>query len=147
MRNAVGLCALVVTSGCGADIPVPKPSQLVPVEGSITIKGEPLEGALVIFSPSSSGGFLAHGYTDSRGHYTAETRNGDGIEPGAAPGSYQVMVSRMVKPDGTPLLDASEAPANVGAVESVPVQYSNPTESKLRAAVGQSGGTFDFNLK
>jgi hypothetical protein len=101
----------------------------------------------VIFNPSAAGGFVAHGYTDSKGHYAAETRSGDEIKPGAAPGSYQVLVSRFLKPDGTPILDASEAPANVGAVESIPIQYSNPTESKLRAAVGQSGGTFDYDLK
>lgn len=147
MKVAVGLIVLVVLSSCGAEPPVPTPSQLVPVEGTVTMKDEPLEGALVIFNPSAAGGFIAHGYTDSKGHYAAETRSGDEIKPGAAPGSYQVLVSRLLKPDGTPILDASEAPANVGAVESIPMMYSNPTESKLRAAVGQSGGTFDFELK
>jgi hypothetical protein len=33
------------------------------------------------------------------------------------------------------------------AVESIPLPHSNPSESKLRAVIGQSGGTFDFDLK
>lgn len=142
--SAMGAVAL---AGCGSsELPAPKPSALVPVTGKVQIDGQPLEGAVVIFSPNSTGGFSALGYTDSTGKYDAETRSGSDIQPGAAPGSYRVMVSRFLKPDGTPL-DPSEPPAMSAARESIPMQYSSPTDSKLRATIGSSGGTFDFNLK
>jgi len=44
-------------------------------------------------------------------------------------------------------LDPSEPPANSGARESIPPDYSSPTNSKLRAVVGASGGQFNFDVK
>lgn len=150
MHRYSGVCALILLtmwSGCGEkEPPPPTASKLVPAEGVVTLAGEPLDGATVIFNPNSQDGMVAYGYTDSKGHYAAETRSGGNIEPGIAPGSYQVIISRMMKPDGT-LLDPAEPPAMSAASESVPMQYSSPGDSKLRAVVGQSGGTFDFELK
>lgn len=147
MKRCATLLSVLVILGCGEDAPAPKvASTLVPVEGTVTLKGEPVEGAMVIFNPSSTGGFVAQGYTDSKGHYTAETSSGGEVKPGAAPGSYTVIVSRFLKPDGTPLAPG-EPPAMAAAVESIPLPHSNPSETRLRATVGQSGGTFDFNLK
>ena len=146
MIAASALLSMLLT-GCGQSVPpAPKPSALVPVSGKVLVDGEPLEGAVVIFTPNSTGGFVAHGFTDSSGQYSAETRSGADIEIGAAPGSYRVMVSRFLKPDGTPI-DPGEPPAMVAARETVPMQYSSPAASKLRATVGSTGGTYDFNLK
>lgn len=143
----VGLFAGVFLAGCGSSgPPAPKPSKLVEVTGKVTLNGEPVEGAIVIFTPNSSGGFVAQGFTDSAGQYSAETRSGNDIELGVAPGSYRVMISRFLKPDGTPV-DPAEPPAMSAARESIPMEYSSPTDSKLRATIGSNGGTFDFAMK
>jgi hypothetical protein len=148
MRRLAGALTVFWLMGCGSGVPeAPKPSKLVDVNGKITMNGEPLEGAIVIFTPSGAGGFVGHGFTDSSGKYAAETRSGQNVDAGLAPGSYRVMVSRFLKPDGTPPSDPSEPPANSGARESLPMEYSSPNNSKLRAVVGQSGGTFDFDVK
>ncbi|OYW17193.1 MAG: hypothetical protein B7Z55_13035 [Planctomycetales bacterium 12-60-4] len=145
-----GLLALVtcLVLGCGKSAPTaPQPAALVEVSGKVSMNGTPLEGAMVLFNPKSEGGFPAYGFTDSAGEYRAETRVGQSSKPGISPASYQVMVSLMLKPDGTPPLDPSEPPANSAARESLPPQFSSPTQSKLRAVVGASGGTFNFEMK
>lgn len=145
-----GLTAIVAVAcmGCGKSLPpAPKPAALVEAGGTVTMDGKPLEGAMVLFNPKSDGGFAAYAITDSAGKYKAETRVGAEVKPGLSPASYQVMVSRLLKPDGTPPMDPMEPPAHSGARESLPSKYSSPAESKLRAVVGASGGQFDFDLK
>jgi hypothetical protein len=148
MKRIAGALAVLWLTGCGSGVPeAPKPSKLVEVSGKVTMAGEPLDGSVVIFTPASAGGFIGHGFTDSTGKYVAETRSGDSIEPGLAPGSYKVLVSRFLKPDGTVPADPTEPPAMSGARESLPMEYSSPTGSRLRAVVGQSGGVFDYEIK
>lgn len=146
-RSVFPLLCGAMLLGCGSGTPpAPKPSALAPVSGTVLLNDEPVEGAMVIFTPNSAGGFVAHGITDSAGKYTAETRSGSNIEVGAPPGSYKVMISRFLKPDGTPI-DPGEPPAMSAAKESIPMEYSSPVDSKLRATIGASGGTFDFKMK
>lgn len=155
MTKALRLSSLALTAvviglsvGCGErEPPPPMPSSLVMVSGKVTQNGEPLEGAMVIFFPQTKDGVMGHGVTDSTGNYAMETRGADGPVPGIGSGSYRVMVSRFLKPDGTAPLDPSEPPANSGARESIPPDYSSPTNSKLRAVVGASGGQFNFDVK
>lgn len=145
---ALGVMVIGLGVGCGeTEPPPPMPSSLVMVTGKVTLDGEPLEGAMLIFFPQSTGGVMGYGVTDSTGNYAMETRGADGPVPGIGSGSYRVMVSRFLKPDGTAPLDPSEPPANSGARESLPPQYSSPTDSKLRAVVGASGGQFNFDVK
>jgi hypothetical protein len=151
VRYSFATCLIVMSlaAGCGAPraAEAPKPAALVPVSGKVTLNGAPLEGALLVFFPAAAGGFQGQAYTDSTGVYHAETRSGSDLKPGVAPGSYRVMVSRFLKPDGTPPLDPTEPPANSAARESLPPDFSSPTNSKLRAIVGAEGGTFDFQVK
>ena len=59
------LCALLVPlAGCQ-----PKGPKLSPVEGVITLNGEPLVGALVEFQPLIGTGTPSYGDTDEDGHY------------------------------------------------------------------------------
>lgn len=144
----LGALVIGLAVGCGeSEPPPPMPSSLVMVTGKVTLDGQPLEGAMLIFFPQSTGGVMGYGVTDSTGNYAMETRGADGPVPGIGSGSYRVMVSRFLKPDGTAPLDPSEPPANSGARESLPPQYSSPTDSKLRAVVGASGGQFNFDVK
>ena len=155
MQHVARLCILLLYAGAGmlvcgcgsSEPPPPELPPLVPVTGAVTANGKPLEGAMLIFTPDTTGGFPAHGITDVNGNYSMATRSGTGSVPGCAPGTYRVMVSRFLKPDGTPPLDPNEPPAMSGAMESLPPQYSSPTSSSLRAVVAADGGEFKFDLK
>ncbi|MCH5373930.1 MAG: carboxypeptidase-like regulatory domain-containing protein, partial [Planctomycetes bacterium] len=58
------------------------------VTGIVTLDGEPLEGAKVIFQPKK--GQPAAGITDGKGRYSLTTlENHDG----AVPGQYRVIIS------------------------------------------------------
>jgi hypothetical protein len=87
------LCALGLSSlvGCGGE-------KRVPVAGTVTLDGKPLNGVLVVFSPDTTKGNTAPisatgPVTD--GHYelqtNAITRSGSG--PGVPPGWYKVTVT------------------------------------------------------
>lgn len=133
-------------SGCGgsaAEKPLPT---TVPVTGTVTLKGKPVVSATVTFVPQGeTKGVECVGFTDDSGKYQLKQIRGN---EGAPPGSYKVVINQFVKGDGSPIkIDGSEAPANLGAVESLPVKYSSFLDSKLTAQVNNSGGEFNFDLK
>jgi hypothetical protein len=80
---AGGLVLLLAVSGCGK-------SRLVSVEGTVTLDGEPLAGATVVFQPVGEGQ-PATAQTDSDGNFQLVTLKGD---KGALPGEYKVLVSK-----------------------------------------------------
>ncbi|QDT28736.1 hypothetical protein Enr10x_40810 [Gimesia panareensis] len=140
-------CSLVVgLTGCGggaAEKPLPN---TVPVSGSVTMKGKPLVSATVTFVPQGeTKGVECVGFTDESGKFKLkQVRGGEG----APPGSYKVVINHFVKGDGSPIkIDGSEPPANLGAVESLPIKYSSFLDSKLTAQVNDAGGEFTFDLK
>ena len=59
----IGVLALV-TVGCGQKGP-----KLVPVEGTLKVNGEPIEGALIEFQPDDVSGSPSYGDTDAHGFY------------------------------------------------------------------------------
>jgi hypothetical protein len=70
--------------------------------------------------------------------------------PGVIPGKYKVGFSRMMKPDGTvwtPDATNSTGPATVGAVEEMPLKYSDVANSRQFAEVKAGGAPIDFALK
>lgn len=92
-----GLAAAVAAlAGCGGN-------NLVPAEGTVTLDGNPVDGAMVTFV-ATEGGALYTGQTDASGAFKLTHRN----DPGAPPGSYKVMVTKTsgivggegTKPDG-----------------------------------------------
>jgi hypothetical protein len=148
MRIVVPGLLLAFVLGCGAE-PPPKPPNLVPVTGAVTMGGKPLEGAVVIFLPQTQGNvaFSATGATDAKGEYKLQTRSGQELHDGVPTGEYKVIVTRMVKPDGTTLTpDPSTPPAMVGARESVAPKFSNPIQTTLKATVSDSSKKFDFEV-
>lgn len=64
---------------------------LVPVSGIVTLKGAPLAGAVVSFVPVTPGARAAAATTDPEGRFKLTTLV---AEDGAAPGEYQVTVSK-----------------------------------------------------
>lgn len=104
-----------VICGCGDSGP-----PLVPVGGTVTRNGAPLEGATVSFIPDPSNKFgrPAEGKTGPRGKYKTTTSR----RPGVVPGKYTVAVSR-------------------GSADSTRVEAQFPRE------VPPNGTTIDLDVK
>lgn len=113
----------------------------VPVTGTVTLDGSPLVGADVAFLPDDSPTFFA-GHTGADGSYQLQCLKG---REAALKGHCKVTVSRLVKPDGSPL-SGDETPASVGATEQLPEKYAQMDMTTLSADVTDGGGKFDFPL-
>jgi hypothetical protein len=75
----------------------------VPVTGTITYQGQPVEGAFVGFlcradTPQKSAG----GQTDAQGRFTLVTLHGSSFQAGAMEGSYKVTVATASKSNAAP---------------------------------------------
>jgi hypothetical protein len=82
----VPLLAVVLPAGCsGAKTPATST-----VKGTVTYNGAPVDGATVVFAPTSTGK-PATAVTDSSGHYELSTF---GSKDGASPGDYTVTVTK-----------------------------------------------------
>lgn len=142
----VAVVTSIIGSGCGAPAPAfPEP---VPVSGTITMEGKPLEHAIVYFVPNAAElGPGATGVTGTDGKYTLSTSTGPDAKPGAAPGEYRVAVSSLIGPTGEIVaIQPNQPPADAGALESLPPRFSDPSQSELKANVGPTGGSFDFQV-
>lgn len=139
--------AAVGFAGCGGTGPqLPDP---VPVDGSVTMDGKPLPAAIITFIPAENAteGQGANAVTDDGGEFELITAIGRRTRTGAIPGKYKVVISRLIGPNGSPVvLDSGEAPANVGARESLPARYSDFTLTELKAHVTDDGGSFKFKV-
>jgi hypothetical protein len=81
------VCAGVL-AGCSSE---PERPPSYPVSGTVTWKGQPLEGARVVFVPAAEGVESAVGVTGADGKYVATTyAAGDGVQAG----EYRVKVSK-----------------------------------------------------
>ena len=76
----------------------------VAVSGIVTLDGQPIEGAAVVFT-SDDGTKTAVGMSDSTGNFTLSS---DG-KPGVVPGSYKVTVSKSAMVAGMSPAAAAEA--------------------------------------
>ena len=143
----LGLLAAPI--GCAPSPVKPfNPPALVPVQGTITVDGEPLETATVTFLPTDEEGTLTVGETDAEGFYALQYLGGDGT----ATGSYKVSVGYKVSTAGKPLglgVQSSLVPPDdvIGAQERLPANYSDLGRTVLSAEVPPQGGTFNFDLE
>ena len=157
-ETLVLMLAMVVTLGvvgCGGSGEEPTfLKDLVPATGNVTLNGEPLSGATVIFAPGISveGGRMATAVTDDSGAYELITRVPGASEEkskGALPGEYVVAISRIELPEGVTLpddiSDENEAIAR-GAKQLVPEEYVDPQTSTLKATVASPKAENDFKL-
>jgi len=143
---------MVLASGCGSGLKKPDWPAGVDVSGVVKLDGEPVEMAIVRYIPEAeTTGPGGTGMTDSLGEYSLTFRDASGkIATGIIPGKYKVAISRMVKMDGTvwtPSPDNNEGPMTTGAREQIPLKFSNPAQTSLRAVIGAKGGTFNFDVK
>ena len=154
-KSVICLAALAVFAGCPA---AGTGVATVPVSGTVTLDGTPVEGANVAFAPKSADGRAAAGVTDASGRFTLTTvQSGDG----ALPGSYAVTVSKM---SGGPAITRPEDPSKMSPEEGkafmeqvqqlgktssvtdlLPAKYKSAADSGLTAEVTK-GGENDFTF-
>lgn len=129
---------LVGVPGCGGS------AGGVVVTGTVTLDGRPLPGATVWFYPEgSTPGLGGSGRTGPDGQYAlTAARGGTGLPPG----EYKVVVSRALRPDGSPP-DPDVPPIESDARETLPAAYSNREATTLRAAVSPGAKVHDFTLR
>lgn len=127
--------------GCGKSAREPK-ALMLPVKGTVTLDGKPLAGANVVFMTGIPP-MVFVGTTKDDGAYQLQCLAG---REASLQGESKVTISRLLKPDGSPLAPG-EAPADVGAVEQLPPKYSQFDVTTLSKSVPAEGGTFDFALE
>jgi len=143
------ICALVccLGIGCGQTQAEYETPELVPVEGVVTINGQPEPGVLVTFNPmGSTSGQIAYGLSDSSGKFVCEYSQG-GV--GCPQGQYAVTCSKMVTPDGKPIPEGASA-ADVMATDMIPARYRDYREPFMTEQVGPTGLknlTVDLKMK
>ena len=146
----IGVLFLFTVVGCGKKGPV-----VAVVSGTVLLDGEPLDGASVIFHPTSSSGLAGSGKTVSDGTFGLTTF---GAVPGAGatPGEYVVTVSKEEWPEfEEPEDDDPDYEKKMAQVERemerakpiyvTPRAYSDEETSGLTATV--SSGENDIVLK
>ena len=129
------LCSSFFATGCQSD--GYSELGLVEVAGTVTLDGQPLPNANVVFESADKG--TASGVTDSSGKYSLMY---DSETPGATPGPKTVRITTAnVGVEGG---GAAEGAAPAGK-ERLPAKYN--VQSELKADVSAAKKTFDFELK
>ena len=152
------LIAAIVFNGCSSSSGLPP---VYPVSGKVTMKGQPVEGATIIFVPSTSDGEAATAITNASGEYKLTTYStGDG----ARPGKYSVKLSKWdqklaAKPTGqekrfityeeeqaTYKEPPPNAPPPPAPKNLLPKKYDSESESGLIHTVAEAPSTFDITI-
>ena len=127
----LGACLLVLGClGCGPGGP-----EIASVEGTVTLDGEPLPNASVVFVPEN--GRPAGATTDSQGHYVLTFSEG---REGAMLGKNKVRISTARDPSETP--DGERIPA---VPETITMQYNAQTTLEFTVEPGKKN-IADFEL-
>lgn len=137
------LCLVTGLTGCGSNEVKPTLEKVVPVSGTLTYLGKPLEHHQVSFVPTD-GRRAAVGITDAEGKFTLGTND---LADGAPPGKHKVSVTfAPPSPDdsatGSPIDDPELLPKPKVAI---PAKYGNPETSEIVQEV-PSGGLTDVKL-
>jgi len=134
-----------VLAGCfGASEPPIPETELV--FGTVTLNGEPLPNAMVMFFPSGdTKGIECSGITNESGRFELQHPRGP---VGAPAGTYKVVVSHLVDGQGKPIVpNPNIPPADMGAVEALPPKYSSLDETVLSAQIPAAEGDVKLELK
>lgn len=149
LATSLAIALVPLFSGCGEGGPA-----LVPVSGTVTINGKPLEGATVQFNPdlaANKDGRYAEDVTGPEGNYKLMTNGRSGI----VPGKYKVTISKAAvaaSPRATEnfkddpfMAQMSTEPLNVGNAK--PRNVSEAIEYKVDRDVPAEGGVQDIDVK
>ncbi|MDR2346095.1 MAG: carboxypeptidase-like regulatory domain-containing protein [Planctomycetaceae bacterium] len=134
-------------------------SGLVPCEGIVTLNGQPLENASIIFAPAASNGRSAGGMTNENGYYNLRTNTSVGV----LPGDYKVTVIKSIPETekDVKLIDEMRTAAekNNGTIpdsyndvvityKSLTGKYNNSQTSDLSVTITKQGNKQqNFDLK
>ncbi|MFW6170145.1 MAG: hypothetical protein ACODAD_06620 [Planctomycetota bacterium] len=156
--------AVLLLSGCGDSTPV---LDTEPVEGVVTLDGEPVPEATVMFSPVNEGeGTAAAGMTDAEGEYrlTAQPSGGAKGKPGAGttPGEYYVGVIKTETEGGASPEEEHEQAMKKGSQDAsryeeelepekektyvVPQEYNVPKDSGIKVTVSEGKNDIPIEL-
>lgn len=136
-RLFAALAAALLLAGCVDPGPKAHIEKVVPVSGTLTYNGQPLESYQVTFLPTD-GRRAATGVTDAAGKFTMGTNKaGDG----APPGTNQVAIVWAPPTTDIPgqeqiIDDPSQLPK---PPVQIPAKYGNPETSGLTQEVPDSG--------
>ncbi len=135
MNKMFGFCMslliLLASIGCDSGPPI------ATVQGTVTLDGKPLEGAVVNFAPEA-GGRPAGGTTDAAGKYVLNFSEG---RNGAIPGKNNVQISTRADP----YMDVDNKPVK-GRPEMVPMEYNSQSKLTFNVEDGKTN-IADFDLK
>jgi hypothetical protein len=129
---ALGVALWMVVAGCDRS-----GLNLAPVEGVVTYKGSPLQGAAILFRPES--GPFATGTTDANGRFILKTANHEG----ALVGDHKVIITKtetivkQIPGERLPRYDTKYL---------IPPKYSDVANSGLGKTVVDDDNVFEFNL-
>ncbi len=142
---------LATTTGCGPSAQADYASiGLVPITGNVTLDGQPLEGAVVMFeSPDTT---FCYGTTDAEGNYEIKFNS---EVMGVPPGDKIVRISTTASTGEVDSEGADEDDDDAAARrkkkkkrnpnELVPEAYNE--DSQIKATISDSQTVYDFALK
>lgn len=146
LQLSLVLCA-VLMSGCGGE---GSKGRGVPVSGTVTMDGAPLDGANISFLNGTFAGFAR---TDAAGKYR--------LVQGALPGTNKIVITKIIG-GAEPAVDDAASGMDAGQMEAaamgtgvevekplnlVPDEYGDPTKTKLTYEVPSGGADgVDFNI-
>ncbi|RMF42306.1 MAG: carboxypeptidase regulatory-like domain-containing protein [Planctomycetota bacterium] len=150
VRPALAVCLLAAAcfaAGCDSQQPNYAQLGLVEIGGTVTLDGQPVEGASVFFYDAEER--YSYGITDASGHYTMMF---DSQKSGVTPGEKRVEISTARNPlgdlasaeDSAEEEDPDAQPSAVSQ-ERIPECYNR--NSQLRVTITESDSAVDFNLK
>lgn len=158
LRSAIIFPLCLALAGCGGeekDLPT-----TVPVTGSVSYNGAPVEGALVSFQSATvdsmgNAAKPATGTTGPDGRFQLSTYvSGTDLVPGALPGEYKVTVSKTetpAAPTGQSVEEQMRQQMMGGEMPEpkhlLPEKYASPETTDLTATVGADGAAdLEFSL-
>lgn len=138
----LAVCVTATLAGCSKQV---RPGSKV--TGKVTFNGNPVVGAKIIFTDGKDLGSSPNGpsaITDSRGEYAVI---------GVAPGSYKVVVYKLVAKEGAVLppegegMDLEQIEASGLGIHALPKNYASPATTTLVVQVPEGKHKEDFELK
>jgi hypothetical protein len=144
-RFVVALSLLAIVCGCGSRRP-----ETVPVGGVVTLRGKPVEKAMVMLSPVEphAGDTPACGVTDHEGRFTLSSTTDAKL--GVTPGKYRITLTKkeetgiLVDKNG---LEGGVAPTGVKITWIIPEKYSNQNTSGLTVEVKPGMTPLNLDVK
>jgi hypothetical protein len=150
---SIALVQIALMMGCDSDTN-PKTYK---VSGIISLKGQPVEKATLVFIPKGENGNPATAVSSKDGRYELTTFN---AADGAVPGEYSIKISKLeYKEERTSTenvyANSEEESVNYKLSESagappknlLPAKYANPMTSGLTYTVPEANSSFDIDLK